>query len=128
MDDALKLMVLALTSAILALVVRKQNPELALTLTICACALGAGFLLNGFRPVLELARALAKRAALDEKLTAPLWKSMGLGLLTEITAAICTDAGQTALAKVVELGGGLLCIAISLPLLQAVLALIEELL
>lgn len=128
MEDALKLTALALTAAMLALVVKKQSPELSLTLILCACALGAGLLFNGFRPVLELARSLAKRAELDRDLTAPLWKSLGLGLLTEVSAAICTDAGQNALAKIVELGGGLLCIAVSLPLLQAVLALIEELL
>ena len=128
MDDALKLTALALTAALLALVVKKQSPELALTLTFCACALGAALLLNGFRPVLNLAGSLAGQAELDGILTAPLWKCLGLGLLTEIAAAVCSDAGQTALAKLVELGGGLLCLAVSLPLLQAVLALIEELL
>ena len=128
MDEALKLTALALTAALLALVVKKQSPELALTLTLCACALGAILLLNGFRPVLDLARSLAKRAELEEGLTAPLWKCLGLGLLTELASAVCSDAGQTALAKLVELGGGLLCVAVSLPLLQAVLALIEELL
>lgn len=128
MDDALKLTALALTAALLALVVKKQSPELALALTLCACALGAALLLNGFRPVLNLAGSLAKQAELDGTLTAPLWKCLGLGLLTEIAAAVCSDAGQTALAKLVELGGGLLCLVVSLPLLQAVLSLIEELL
>ena len=128
MEEALKLTALALTAALLALVVRKQSPELALALTLCACALCTVMLLNGFRPVLNLASALAKQAELDGNLTAPLWKCLGLGLLTEIAAAVCADAGQSALAKLIELGGGLLCVAVSLPLLQAVLALIEELL
>ncbi len=128
MDEALKLCALALTAALLALTVKKQSPELALALTLCACALGAVLLLKGLKPVLELARSLAKRAELDGSLTAPLWKCLGLGLLTEIAASVCADAGQSALAKLVELGGGLLCVVVSLPLLQAVLALIEELL
>ena len=128
MDDALKLTALALTSALLALVVKKQSPELALTLTLCACALGAVLLLNGVRPVFRLTMSLAKRAELDAALTAPLWKCLGLGLLTEVTSSVCLDADQSALAKLVELGGSLLCVAVSLPLLQAVLALIEELL
>ena len=128
MDAALKLTALGLTAALLALVVKKQSPELALALTLCACALGAGLLLKGIVPVLNLARSLADRAELDGSLTAPLWKCLGLGLLTELSAAVCADAGQSALAKLVELGGGLLCLVVSLPLLQAVLALIEELL
>ena len=128
MDAALKLTALGLTAALLALVVKKQSPELALALSLCACALGAGLLLKGIVPVLNLARSLADRAELDGSLTAPLWKCLGLGLLTELAAAVCADAGQSALAKLVELGGGLLCLVVSLPLLQAVLALIEELL
>ena len=128
MDAALKLTALGLTAALLALVVKKQSPELALALSLCACALGAGLLLKGIVPVLNLARSLADRAELDGSLTAPLWKCLGLGLLTELSAAVCADAGQSALAKLVELGGGLLCLVVSLPLLQAVLALIEELL
>ena len=127
MDAALKLTALALTAALLALVVKKQSPELALALTLCACALGAGLLLRGIGPVLTLARSLASRAELDGSLTAPLWKCLGLGLLTELAASVCADAGQSALAKLVELGGGLLCLVVSLPLLEAVLALIEEL-
>ena len=126
MEAALKLTALGLTAALLALVVKKQSPELALALSLCACALGAGLLLKGIVPVLNLARSLADRAELDGSLTAPLWKCLGLGLLTELAAAVCADAGQSALAKLVELGGGLLCLVVSLPLLQAVLALIEE--
>ena len=110
MDAALKLTALGLTAALLALVVKKQSPELALALSLCACALGAGLLLKGIVPVLNLARSLADRAELDGSLTAPLWKCLGLGLLTELSAAVCADAGQSALAKLVELGGGLLCL------------------
>ena len=128
MESAQKLTALALTAALLALVVKKQSPELALALTLCACALGAGLVLSGLRPVLELASSLGRRAELDGTLTAPLWKCLGLTLLTELAASVCADAGQNALAKLVELGGGILCVVVSLPLLQAVLALIEELL
>lgn len=128
MDPAFRLSALALTAALLTLVVKKQSPELSLVLTLCACAVGAGLLLSCLEPVLSLAASLAAHAELEDRLTAPLWKCLGLGLLTELSAAACADAGQSALAKLTELGGGLLCLAVSLPLLQAVLALIEELL
>ena len=128
METSFKLSALALTAALLTLVVKKQSPELSLALTLCACALGAGLLGVVLEPILELAASLARRAGLDETLTAPLWKCLGLGLLTELTASVCADAEQSALAKLVELGGGLLCLLAALPLLQAVLALIEGLL
>ena len=128
MPAALRLSGLALAAALLALTVKKQTPELALTLSLCACAMGAGLVLSYARPLVELARELAERAGLEPELTSPLWRCLGMGLLTELASALCADAGEGALAKIVELGGGLLCLVISLPLLQAVLALIRELL
>ena len=128
MAPALKLFALGLVTALLALVINKQAPELALALTLCACATGIGLILSWVEPILELAKTLAHRAELDPELTGPLLRCLGLALLTEISAAVCADAGQSALAKLVELGGGVLCLAVSLPLLRAMLALVEALL
>ncbi len=128
MDTAFRLSAMLLTAALLTLVIKKQSPELSLVLTLAACVAAAALLFSWLKPVLSLAASLAARAELEDRLAAPLWKCLGLGLLTEMTASACTDAGQTALAKLAELGGGLLCLVVSLPLLQAVLALIEELL
>ena len=126
-QTGIKLFALALAAAFLALVVKKQSPELALALSLFACAAGAGILLEGLRPVLGLAESLAEKAELDRAMLKPLWRCLGLGLLTELSASVCADAGQAALSKLVELGGSVLCLAVSLPLLQAVLALIEAL-
>ena len=127
MDAGLQLPVLALTAALLTLTLKKHSPELSLALSLCACVLGILVLIDWFTPLLRLAKSLEERADLGESLTAPLWKCLGIGLLTEVSSALCTDAGQAALAKLVELGGSVLCLVVSLPLLQAVLALIEEL-
>ena len=124
----LRLAGLALLVSLLALTIRKEVPDLALALTLGGCALAAGLLLSYVEPVLTLGRSLADRAGLDGSLTGPLWKCLGLSLITRVAAAVCADAGQSALSKLVELGGGLLCLWVSLPLLQGVLALIEELL
>ena len=128
MDTSFRLSAMLLTATVLTLVLKKQNPELSLVLTLAACAVAAGLLIRCLEPVLSLAASLAARAELEDKLIAPLWKCLGLGLWTELTSAVCADAGQSAMAKLAELGGSLLCLVISLPLLQAVLALIEELL
>lgn len=128
MTSLTKLSALSVLAALMILVIKKQSPELALILSLCACALGAILVLEGVSPVLQLAHSLADRAGLEPTLAAPLWKCLGLGLLTELSSGICADAGQGALAKLVELGGGVLCLCVSLPLVQAVLALIEGLL
>lgn len=123
-----KLFVLALLSTVLVLTVRKQTPELGLLLSLAACLLAVFLLSTWLKPILELFHRLRARTGLDESLTEPLLKVLGIGLLTQITSALCSDAGQSAMAKLLELGGGLLCLYLSIPLLDAVLSLIEGLL
>lgn len=127
-EPSFRLSALLLTATLLTVVLKKQSPELSLVLTLAACTAVSCLLLSLLKPVLTLAASLAARAEMEDKLIAPLWKCLGIGLLTELTSAVCADAGQSALAKLAELGGGFLCLVVSLPLLQAVLALIEELL
>lgn len=124
----LKLSVLALTAALLALTLRKNAPDTSLLLTLAACVAAGGMILSWIEPILDLFLTLGNRAGLDEKLTAPLLKASGIGFLTQFASSVCADAGQTALSKLVELGGTVLCLCISLPLLDAVLSLIEKLL
>ena len=119
---------LALVVTLLALTIRGQTPELSMALTICGCALGLGLILSYVEPILTLGLELADRAGLDDNLTGPMYKCLGLSLITRVASAICADGGQSAMARLVELGGGLLCLWASLPLLQGVLALIEALL
>ena len=62
-----------------------------------------------------------------EALLSPLLKCVGVALLSQLASAICLDAGQGALAKTVELGGAVLALTLSLPLISAVLSLLEQL-
>ena len=124
----LKLTALAAAAAILALTIRKQTPELSLALTAAACCAVCLLALPFVKPVLELARRLSEKTGLAGELTAALWKTAGISLLSGICAAVCEDAGQSALSRLVQSCGGLLCLCLSLPLLEAALALMEKLL
>lgn len=128
MEDWLRLFGLAMVTAILALTVRRQSPELALLIALGGCVLAACLVLGWVTPVIDLLVRLGETAGLESALLAPLWKVLALGLLTQTASAVCQDAGQSALAKLLELGGGLLCLVAALPLLEAVLNLLEDLL
>ncbi len=128
MISLFRIAALAISVSLLALTLNKQNADLALLLTLGGCTAVAGWILVQAEPVLELFARLAGKTGLPGELTVPLFKATGLGMLTQISAAVCQDAGQSALAKLVELGGGILCIVVSLPLFESVLALVESML
>ncbi len=119
---------LALLVSLLVLTIRPQNGELALALTIGGCSAAAGIILLQAKPLIDFFSRLAENTGLPSELTEPLFKSVGMGILTQISSAVCQDAGQSAMAKLVELGGGVLCFVVSLPLMEAVLGLVESML
>lgn len=127
MQSYLKLSVAALCAALAALTLRKSSPDVAMLLGIVGCVIGAIAVIELLEPVVAFVRTLYQKTGLDSELLSPLLRSAGVGLLTQISASVCTDAGQSALARVVELGGAALCLYLALPLLGAVVTLLGQL-
>lgn len=124
----LKLTALAAAAALLALTVKKQTPEISLAITIAGCCAAAVLAFSYVEPLMRMVRTLSEQAGLHLALAVPLYKTLGISLLTRVCAAVCRDAGQEALSRITEIGGGLLCLCLSLPLLEAVLELLEQML
>ena len=128
MSDIGKFAVVAVAAALCAVVVRRQAPEIALALALCA---GVVLLFGCAVPlaaVLEFCGELAQAGGLSESLLRPVGKVAGIGLVTRAAADICTDAKESGLAGAVETAGTLLALGAALPLMTAVLQALGELL
>ncbi len=124
----MKLAALATVTAVLCVLIREKAKPLSLGLSLLACV---GMLLLGLKflsPLLSMLEQLQTLSGLRDSVTAPLFKVVGIGILTQISSGVCQDAGEGALSKTVELAGSFLAIYASLPLLSAVLELLQELL
>lgn len=127
MTDYIKLALIALITAVLVLTVRQYSAPIAAVLAIAGCCLCIYFVCDLAAPVVSFLNETAAAAGIGNELLSPLLKTVGIGFLTQFSADICTDAGQSTLAKAAQTGGTVLCICISLPLFQAVLALVQTL-
>ena len=125
MSSFIQVAVIGIVTVILVTLIRKTNGELALLLTLSACVLMAVLVIRLVEPVIDFFRKLQELSGLDEELLVPLIKSVGIGILTQLCAAFCTDAGENAVARLIELCGGVLAICVALPLLEAVIDMIR---
>lgn len=57
-----------------------------------------------------------------------LLKITGIAVLTEFAVSICKDSGETAIASKIDLGGKIIIISISIPIITALLELIISIL
>ncbi len=123
MEDWIRIFGLLLTAGILCLLLRRTGPEFGTAAAVAGCLAGTLLLLKLCSPLLEFVRALSAQTGIDRRFLAPVLKSVGIGALTQFTAAFCEDCGQATLAKVAVTGGTVLVLCVCLPLFQAVLSL-----
>ncbi|MBO2527052.1 MAG: stage III sporulation protein AD [Clostridiales bacterium] len=125
MTGLLQATVIGIVTVLLTAMLKKNSHELALLLTLAACVLIGLLLVQLAEPVIEFLAKLRNIAGLDKTLTEPMLKTIGIGLITQIGATVCSDAGENAVARLIEVCGGILALYISLPLMEAVLSLID---
>lgn len=125
MTQFIQAAVIGVITVIIVSVLKKTNRELALILSIAACILISLILVQLAKPVVDFFSKLRELAGLDNALMTPMLKTLGIGLLTQLCATVCSDAGENAVANLIELCGGILALYVALPLLEAVIDMVK---
>lgn len=128
MPTILKITALAVTAALCAVTVKKHVPELGIVLAMAAGALLLGFALEALGQVAAVLDRLADMTGLEPAVLSPVVKTVGISLVTRWTAEICRDAKEGGIASFVETAGAALALLTALPLVEAVLSMVSELL
>ncbi|WP_295582018.1 SpoIIIAC/SpoIIIAD family protein [uncultured Oscillibacter sp.] len=127
MAEIVQVTALCVVGALLALVVKRGSPESALLLALAATMLVLAFLLEGLGELTAFLEELGERSGVPAVLFVPLYKTVGISLVVRVGGSLCRDAGETALAAVVETAGAVCALLAALPLLRSVLSLLVEL-
>ncbi|MCI9557459.1 MAG: stage III sporulation protein AD [Lawsonibacter sp.] len=128
MGDMARLAAAGVTAVVLAAVLRKNTPELALLLILAAGLWMMSLAAQAMGAALAMMRELADQAGLSEALLEPVVKTVALAILTKLTAEVCRSAGEGGMAAFVETAGAALALLAALPLVRAVSQLMGELL
>lgn len=118
---------LAVAAAVLCMVVRSQQPQMA---SLCAVAAGlmlVGLALNELGDVRGLFQRLTAMAGLREGYLQTLLKALGVSYAAELATQICSDLGEGGLAVKVGLMGKLCVFTMTAPLMMTILEMILEL-
>ena len=113
METVVQIAAVCLAAAILGAVLRQHSPETAAVL--------------GLAEVLDMLEELAAAGGLPEGLFTPLVKTLGIALVSRLGDEICRDAGQGAMAAVLDTAGAFGAVLVSLPLVRAAWELLRTL-
>ena len=118
---------LCMVGTLLSLVVRRGSPEQALLLVLGCVVLVLLALVGAVEELMAFLSELGERSGVAAELFVPLYKTVGIALIVKLGGEICKDAGESALAAVIETAGAVCALLIALPLLRAVLSMLLEL-
>ena len=117
----LRVLPLLLVAAGITLVVKSRASEHSFLLIIATCATVLLYLLCEVFPHIRGITDMFKTSGNQTVYFKTALKALGIAYLTNFTADICRDFGQSALASMAELAGKCAIFALSVPLMCAVL-------
>ena len=71
--------------------------------------------------IIQLLQELSNRANINSKFLGIILKITGIAMLTEFAVNICEDSGEKAIAQKIDIGGKVVMITFSLPIISTLL-------
>lgn len=126
--EIVKIAGIGLISLIVIVVIKQYRPEFAVYVSIIAGLLIMGFVISKLSGIVEILKTLTNKASLNSSFLGILIKITGIAILTEFTTSICKDSGEGAIATKVDLGGKIIIMAMSIPIISSLLETILKIL
>ena len=119
--EILKIIGIGLTALIVIIVLKQYKPEFAIYVSIVAGILILGLSLSSFSGIINLLKDISSRANINSKFLGIILKITGIAILTEFAVSICQDTGEKAIANKIDIGGKVIIMTISLPIISSLL-------
>lgn len=119
--NILSVVCIGVAASVLVLVL-KDRPETGIVIAVAAGVLISGLSLGIISEIFDAINSISSLADVGGEYITTVLKASGIALAVTVCSAICRDAGQTAIAKVVEIAGRAAIIGVALPVINALFA------
>lgn len=126
--DIIKIIGIGLIAVIIVIILKQYKPEFTIYVSICAGAIILGLVMTKLSGIIELLTQLSNKVSDTNGFLTVLIKITGIAFLTEFAVSICKDSGESAIASKVDLGGKVIIISMSIPIISALLETIVQVL
>ncbi len=119
--DIIKIIGIGLIALIIIIILRQYRPEFAIYISLIAGALILLLVMDKFSGIISLLNRLASKTDINNQFLLILLKITGIAFLTEFAVSICKDSGEAAIATKIDIGGKVIIIGRSVPIVSALL-------
>lgn len=117
-----------LLASVLRLALSGHGKEIGIVLTIAVCCMVIMTAVYFLEPVMEFLHQLEEMGELNSELIRILFKVAGIALVSEIAGMVCADAGNASMGKSLQMLGTAVILWLSIPIFNALLKLIQDIL
>lgn len=126
--DVVKIIGVGITALIIIIILKQYKPEFTVYVSIIAGVIILLMVMDKLSAVVNILSSLASKTGTGSTFLKILLKITGIAILTEFAVSICKDSGETAIASKIDLGGKIIIISISIPIITALLELLIQIL
>lgn len=117
--DIIKIIGIAFIAIIVIVILKQYRPEFAIYASILAGVLILALISNTLSGIIEMIKSIYNKTNINSNFLSILIKITGIAILTEFAVSICKDAGESAVASKVDIGGKIIIISLSIPIISA---------
>ena len=126
--DIIKIIGIGLISLIIIIIVKQYRPEFVIYVSIIAGAIILMLIMDKVSSIINLLTALSNKTVVTNEFLTLLIKITGIAFLTEFSVSLCKDSGETAIANKIDIGGKVIIISMSIPIIASLLETIIKIL
>ncbi len=125
--DIYRITALGLIGAVLCVTLKKECPQIAMGISILTSVLILMFILPRFETVFDVLERIDSMLTGESGYVRLILKIVAVGYISSFGAKICEDFGESSIGHKIELGGKIIIIIISLPVITGLLDMLGEL-
>ena len=119
--EIVKIAGIGIVALIIIMLLKQYKPEFVIYVSLIAGAMILFLVMDKLTGIINLLTNLSNKMSIDQEFLELLIKITGIAFLTEFAVSICKDSGETAIANKVDLGGKVIIISMSIPIISALL-------
>lgn len=126
--DIIKIIGIAFIAVIIIVILKQYRPEFAIYASILAGILILTVVSDTLSGIVDMIKSISNKTNINSEFLMILIKITGIAILTEFAVSVCKDAGESAIASKVDIGGKILIISLSIPIINALIDTIVKIL
>ena len=126
--DIIKIIGIAFIAVIIIVILKQYRPEFAIYASIIAGVLILTLASGTLSGIIDMINSISSKTNINSDFLVILIKITGIAILTEFAVSICKDSGESAIASKVDIGGKIIIISMSIPIINALIDMVVKIL